>query len=98
MQQHREQRQHHTNLSSSTHFTNLTVDDLEITQRIEFHRGLATLENILCNVCEQKFTSINVDTAGVCIHCCNDNEVPGLYSLENNMDPGRVPPKLCVSL
>ena len=102
MQQHREQRQQHqhTDLSSSTQFTNLTVDDPEITQRIgEFHRGLpATLENILCNVCLEKFSSINVDTAGVCIHCCNDTEVPGLYSPANNMDPGRVPPELFVSL
>ena len=43
MQQHREQRQHqHTDLSSSTQFTNLTVEDPEITQRIEFHRGPIT--------------------------------------------------------
>ena len=39
-----------------------------------------------------------MDTAGVCIHCRNDTEVPGLYSPANNMDPGRVPPELCVSL
>ena len=80
MQQHREQRQQHqyTDLSS-TQFTNLTVDDPEITQRIgEFHRGLSTLENILCNVCLEKFPSIYVDTTGVCIHGRNDTKVPGL--------------------
>ena len=100
MQQHREQGQQHqhTDLSSSTQFTNLTVDDLEITQRIgEFHRGLATLENILYNVCLENFPSINIDTTGICIHCRNDTDVPGLYSPANNMDPGRVPPELCVN-
>ena len=101
MQQHGEQRQQHqhTNLSSSTQFTNLTVDESEITLRIgELHRGLAILENILCNVCAKKFPFINMDTAGVCICCRNNIEVPGLYSPANNMDPGQVPPELCVGL
>ena len=65
---------------------------LLMTQKIlEFHRGLATLENILCNVCLEKFPSIKADTTGVCIHGRNDTEVPGLYSPANNTDPGQVP-------
>ena len=45
-----------------------TVDYSEITQRIgdlKFHKGLATLDNMLCNVCLEQFPSIDTDTAGV---------------------------------
>ena len=87
------------NHSLPSQFRNLAVDDPEITWRIqEFYRDLTTLENTLCNVCLEQFPSIKANETGVCNRCQGDSEVPRLYSAENNMDPGPVPPELCVSL
>lgn len=89
---------HMTQCLSGTHFRNLTVDDPEIIQKITtFHEHLAALENTLCSVCLECFPSIKTNEAAVCKRCQGDNELPILYSAANNMDPGPIPPELCVS-
>ena len=82
----------------STCFTNLTVVDPAIIQRIRtFHSDLTALRNTLCNVCLEWFPSIKTNEAGVCNQCQSDNEVPILYSAAKNQDPGPVPLELCTT-
>jgi len=81
-----------------TQYNNITVDDPQKIQRMQqFHRQLTALQNTQCSICLEKFPSITTNEAGVCNRCQADNEVPRLYSAANNMNPGPVPPELCVS-
>ena len=78
-------------------FRNLTVDNPEIIRKMrEYHVDLTALQNTLCDVCLEQFPSIKTNEAGVCYRCQHDTEVPKLYSAANNMNPGSVPPELCV--
>jgi len=61
----------------------------------EFYLDLTALHT-LCDVCLKQFPSIKTNEAGVCYCCQHDTEVPKLYSAANNMNPGSVPPELCV--
>lgn len=63
----------------------------------EFHEKLFNLEAALCIVCLEHFPTIKINEAGVCSHCRADDRIPKLYSAGNNMDPGPLPPELCVS-
>ena len=77
-----------------------TVDNPDIIHRVqEFHRSFATLQNILCNVCLERFPTITTNTipTEICHRCNIDKETPKLFSVENNMDPGPVPHELSVS-
>ena len=86
-------------IHQSTPTSNLAVDDPDITQRIkQFYRDLTALDNVLCSECLKRLPSIQTDAAGICYHCNNDKEVLKLYSAANNMEPGPVPPELCISL
>ena len=58
---------------------------------------LLKLEAALCVVCLECFPTIKISKAGACNRCGADSRVPKLYSARNNMDPGPLPPELCVS-
>ena len=56
-----------TDLSPPLHYTN--INDPDIIHRVqEFHRSLATLQNMLCNVCLEEFPSFitNTTTTEIC--------------------------------
>ena len=63
----------------------------------EFHSSLMTLTSVKCTVCLENFPTLKVNTAGICTRCDGDKHSPKLYSPQNNMDPGPVPPQLRVS-
>ena len=80
------------------HLRNSSVDSPYITQKLkQFHEKLFKLEAALCVVCLERFPTIKINEAGVCSRCGADTRVPKLYSAANNMDPGPLPPELCVS-
>lgn len=73
-------------------------DRLDVIERIQgFHTMLSDLQNTLCNICKERFPTIRTNELGVCHRCLADSQVPKLFSVENNMDPGSVPAELCVS-
>jgi len=72
-------------------------DPTVISKIAEFHVELASLDPIWCSTCYEKFSSISVNGASTCAHCHNDKHIPKLFSANNNMDPGSVPPELIVS-
>ena len=77
---------------------NLEVDNSEVTQKLqEFHITLATLANVECNVCLERFPSVKTDVSGACSRCRGDSEEVKMYSAANSMDPGAVPHELSVS-
>ena len=67
----------------------------------KFHSRLAALQMARCATCLETFpgrrTSLSNDEA-VCVRCLRDEPVPKMYSAENNMNPGTVPPELTVSV
>ena len=82
-----------TDLSPPFHSTD--INDPDIIDRVqEFHRSLATLQNMSCNVCLEEFPSFitNTTTTEICRRCNLDTQTPKLFSAENNMNPGPVPP------
>ena len=90
------QRQHYANHLSPSE--NINLDTSEITERLQqFHAAMATLANVQCDVCLERFPSVKADASGVCNRCCGDAEEVKLYSAVNDMDPGAVPPELGVS-
>jgi len=77
-----------------------TVDNPDIINKVdEFHRTLVALQNVLCNVCLEQFPTFasNTTPTDICCRCNLDTQIPKLYSLQNNMDPGPVPLELSVS-
>ena len=75
-----------------------SFDDPSIVHKvIEFHNSLMSLTSVKCSICLEKFPTVKVDTAGTCTRCHADKHSPKLYSVQNNMDPGPVPPELTVS-
>ena len=74
-------------------------DPVVVRKMTKFHNNrLSSLQARRCTVCIERFPSIYVDTTSICKRCCNDKHVPKLYSADNNMDPGPVPPELTVSV
>ena len=53
---------------------------------------------MLCNVCLEEFPSFitNSTTTEMCHRCNLDTQTPKIFSAENNMNPGPVPPELLV--
>ena len=81
------------------HFADITVDNPDIIHRVqEFHRTLATLQNVSCNVCLEQFPCFMTNTTAteICRRCDLDTQIPKMFSAENNMNPGPVPPELSV--
>ena len=64
-----------------------------------FHSKLASLEFSKCTVCLERYhvkktPSVSLNTDKVCTRCKRDKHTPKIYSSENSMDPGPVPPEL----
>ena len=64
---------------------------------LNFHRHFVTLEVTRCSTCCKGFPGLKINSqSGECLSCSRDKHVPKLYSSENNMNPGIVPPALQV--
>ena len=67
------------------------------------HSKLAGVQILKCIVGFEKFSALNMRDVSSsnddkeCVHCHNDKHVPKLYSFDNNMDPGTIPPALMVT-
>ena len=60
-----------------------------------FHDTLANCAFQECPTCNESFPKLNSNLSLVqCTCCTNEKRQPKLYSHENNMDPGIVPPEL----
>ena len=64
-----------------------------------FHSKLASLEFSKCTVCLERYhvkktPPVSLNTDKVCTQCKRDKHTPKIYSSENSMDPGPVPPEL----
>ena len=82
----------------SRNVSTLKIDDPNVIQRIQhFHRTLSDLHNVFCDVCKERFPTINSNELGICHRCHADSLLPKLFSHEHNMDPDSVPIELCVS-
>ena len=58
------------------------IDHPDVIQRIQgFHRILSDLQNVLCNICKERFPTISTDELGMFRRCLVDSEVPKLFSL-----------------
>jgi len=70
-------------------------DDPSIIRKVsEYHNDLMSLT---FNQCLENFPSLKINTAGICAQCHGDKHLSKLYSAQNNIDPGPVPPELTVS-
>ena len=78
--------------------TNVTIDNPDIIHKVKvFHNALATLQNVVCNVCSEDFYANNITPSEICRRCNLDTQLPKLFFSQNNMDPGPVPFELSVS-
>jgi len=74
------------------------LEDHRKTDKIkEFYTKLYTIEPHECSICKERFLTIRSDRNGICVRCQADTKIPRLYSAENNMDPGQLPPQITVS-
>ena len=63
----------------------------------KFHQEMAKLESPVCSTCMEKFPGMNTSIrSSECLRCARDKHVPKLFSANNNMHPGVVPPQLQV--
>jgi len=79
---------------------NVTVVSPDVIHKVEeFHRTLATLQNVLCDVCLEQFPTFvsNTTPTEVCRRYNLDTQIPKLFSLQSNLDPSPVPLELSVS-
>ena len=73
-------------------------DHPDVTAKItEFHTYVDSLQSAKCEVCLEQFPNLRVDSHQCCRRCATDKHVPKLFSCQNNMNPGAVPPELTVS-
>ena len=62
-----------------------------------FHASLASLEASTCTTCFEALPRLPLTTQSLeCKRCANDGHIPKLYSIDNDMHPGPVPPQLQV--
>lgn len=70
----------------------------------QFHSQLSNVQVAACNTCCEEFPGLNVKSVSPnsdyveCVRCSQDMHIPKLYSSDNNMNPGPVPPELQVSV
>ena len=92
--------------SSSSNADQGTVNSVEfpqfdhpdiIAKMTEFHTHMDSLQSAKCEVCLEQFPNLRLDTQQCCRRCAADKHVPKLFSSQNNMNPGVVPPELTVS-
>ena len=63
-----------------------------------FHQEMSTIDTPTCSTCMEKFPGMKVNGQSECLSCARDKNVPKLYSLDNNVHPGHIPPQLQVSI
>ena len=64
-----------------------------------FHQEMATIETPICTTCKECFPGMKVNAKkSECQRCARDKHVPKLFSADNNMHPGEVPPELQVMI
>ena len=95
LQHNRDARQH--DVSLDTHLP--LLEQKHVKERMEkFHQEMMSIESPTCLVCMEKFPGMKVNPhTNECLRCSRDKHVPKLYSAENNMHPGTVPPQLQVN-
>ena len=105
LDQRRERYQHTRNLNATPtsgnpiEVTVRAVDDHGVIQKMkEFHEDIGSLEAVRCIICQENFPNLKTNEIGHCTRCHRDTKIPKLYSSENNMHPGPVPPELSVSV
>ena len=59
-----------------------------------FHAKMTTCAFSECGTCNECFPSMNASQRTQCTRCTRDKKEPKLYSADNGMDPGLVPPEL----
>ena len=62
------------------------------------HQEMSTIDTPTCSTCMEKFPGMKVNGQSECLHCARDKNVPKLYSLDNNVHPGHIPPQLQFSI
>ena len=60
----------------------------------KFHLYFSSLEVPTCSTCLESFPGLRLLGPTECVRCGRDKRVPKLFSEENNMHPGCVPPQL----
>ena len=68
-----------------------------IAKMTEFHVHMDSLQPTKCEVCQERFPNLRVDDQQICKRCSSDKHEPKLFSTQNNMNPGTLPPELTVS-
>ena len=61
-----------------------------------FHEDLYAIKSPTCTTCMEKFPGLRVNSHSFCLRCSRDKKSPKMFSAENNMHPGEVPPELQV--
>jgi len=63
----------------------------------EFHEHMDSLHCMKCEVCQERFPNLQVNGQQRCKQYASDKHEPQLFSTQNNMNPGVLPPELTVS-
>ena len=53
---------------------------------------MSTIDTPTCSTCMEKFHGMKVNGQSECLCCARDKNVPKLYSLDNNVHSGHIPP------
>ena len=67
-------------------------NDAVFTKMNTFHKKMSNCDFLACSCCNESFPADNPNSS--CAHCVRDKHQPKLYSHDNNMDPGILPPEL----
>ena len=63
----------------------------------KFHHEMSAIEVAACATCHKTFPGMKMAAKhDECIRCSRDRGTPKLYSEDNNMHPGAIPPQLKV--
>ena len=64
---------------------------------LSFHLSVSSIQVPTCMTCLEGFPGLTMCSGlNECSRCHRDSSAPKLYSCDNNMDPGNVPPQLQV--
>ena len=82
--------------ASERHLHGMLLDQHWVQEKMAaFHSKLTQLEYRECTTCFEAFPSMHFRSgSSECICCSRDKKVPKLYSRDNSMDPGPVPPEV----
>ena len=72
----------------------LLQQDRVLQKIASFHAYISNCKFNCCNTCNESFPSLKISNSGECTRCARDKHQPKLFSSENGMEPGPVPPEL----